>query len=70
MQNKQKEQQAVNEVEAARMLGLSVQTMRNQRFLRKGCPYVKLGRSVRYLVADIYDHLMKNRIDPETEALQ
>ena len=60
--------QAVDEHKAAKMLGKSVQTLRNERFLRKGCPYVKLGRSVRYLISDLSDYLNQNRIDPERTA--
>jgi hypothetical protein len=56
--------QAINEHEAAQILGKSVQTLRNERFLKKGCPYVKLGRSVRYLIGDLDKYLIQNRIEP------
>ena len=57
--------QTANEHEAAALLKSSVQTLRNNRFLRKGCPYIKIGRSVRYLLSDIQDYLERNRINPE-----
>jgi len=57
--------QAINEHQAAAIFSKSVQSLRNERFLKKGCPYVKIGRSVRYLLSDIRDYLKKNRIDPE-----
>jgi hypothetical protein len=57
--------QALNEHEAASMLCLAVQTLRNARHLRMGCPYIKIGRSVRYLLSDVEEYLQKNRIDPE-----
>jgi len=57
-------QQAIDEHKAAKIMSKSVQSLRNERFLKKGCPYVKLGRSVRYLTADIQDYLLRNRIDP------
>ena len=60
-------EKALNEHEAAFILGLAVQTLRNDRHLRQGCPYVKIKRSVRYLVSDIENYLMKNRIDPSKE---
>lgn len=60
--------QAVGEHTAAAILKKSVQTLRNDRHLRKGVPYVKMGRSVRYLLKDINDYLMKHRIDPECHA--
>lgn len=60
--------QAVDEHEAAKLLAKSVQTLRNDRFLKKGCPYLKLGRSVRYLISDLNNYLIQNRIDPEKAA--
>ena len=56
--------QAVDEHKAAKMLAKSVQSLRNERFLKKGCPYLKLGRSVRYLISDLNNYLTQNRIDP------
>jgi predicted DNA-binding transcriptional regulator AlpA len=38
----------INEHEAAQLLGLSVATLRNWRFLGAGPKYYKLGRAVRY----------------------
>jgi len=55
----------VNEIDAAKILCLAVQTLRNDRHLRKGPPYLKLGRSVRYKVTDLIEYLNRNRIDPE-----
>ena len=60
--------QAVDEHEAAKLLAKSVQTLRNDRFLKKGCPYLKLGRSVRSLISDLNNYLIQNRIDPEKAA--
>jgi hypothetical protein len=57
--------QAVDEHNASKRFGKSVRTLRNERFLKKGCPYVKLGRSVRYLISDINKYLTQNRIDPK-----
>jgi hypothetical protein len=56
---------AINEYEAARILAKSVQSLRNERHLRKGCPYIKIGKCVRYLLSDLIDYLNENRIDPE-----
>ena len=50
---------------AAEYLGLSVQTLRNYRHLRKGPNYIKIGRSVRYLVGDLDDYIAKHRIELE-----
>lgn len=56
---------AITELEAAELLCKSVQTLRNDRHLGRGCPYLKMGRSVRYLVSDIKDYRIANRIVPE-----
>ena len=65
MKNGNSEQRVLGEKEAAAMLGQAVQTLRNYRHQRKGPPYIKMGRSVRYLVDDLWEYLRKNRIDPE-----
>jgi hypothetical protein len=57
--------QVINEHEAAKVLGKSVQTLRNDRCSRKGAPYIKLGRLVKYRVGDLLDYLERHRIDPE-----
>jgi len=50
---------------AAESLGMAVQTLRNWRCQRKGPPYIKLGRSIRYQVKDIEEYKQKKRVDPE-----
>jgi len=55
----------VNETAAAEILNRAVQTLRNDRHLRQGPPYVKMGRSVRYRVGDLLEYLERHRIDPE-----
>jgi predicted site-specific integrase-resolvase len=54
-----------NDKEAAKLLGLAVQTLRNWRFLGKGPAYVKLGRRITYRLQDLETYLEQNRIDPE-----
>ncbi|HTI41198.1 MAG TPA: helix-turn-helix domain-containing protein [Vicinamibacterales bacterium] len=44
---------AMNEVAAARLLDLSVATLRAWRHRKQGPRFVKFGRSVRYLAADL-----------------
>lgn len=51
--------------EAAKILGLGVQTLRNYRHVCKGPAYIKLGRAIRYREADLLAYIEKNRIDPE-----
>jgi hypothetical protein len=55
----------VTDVIAADIIGSKVQTLLNWRHLRKGPPYTKKGRMVRYRVQDILDYMSTNRIDPE-----
>lgn len=54
----------LGEREVAKILGLSVQTLRNRRFLGHPPPYVKLGRSVRYLLADILAWAETHKVTP------
>ena len=56
--------QVVDEKEAAQMMKRAIQTLRNDRHLRRGCPYLKIGKSVRYLLSDINEFLLNGRIDP------
>ena len=53
----------VGEEEAARILGLAVQTLRNWRFKRVGPDYLKVGaRAVRYKIEDLETWIENNRI--------
>jgi predicted DNA-binding transcriptional regulator AlpA len=45
--------QSVDEHTVALILGMSVQWVRKQRLLKQGPEWVKLGRSVRYSVAEL-----------------
>ena len=58
----------IDEVKTSEKLNVAVQTLRNWRHQRKGPPYVKIGRSVRYLCTDIQAYLDKHRVDPEKTA--
>jgi hypothetical protein len=55
----------VNDVEAAKMLSASPQTLRNWRHSGRGPAYSKRGRMVRYKVADLLGFMNSCRIDPE-----
>ncbi|RLB32212.1 MAG: hypothetical protein DRH11_12190 [Deltaproteobacteria bacterium] len=54
----------VNEKIAAKLLGLSVTTLRNWRCLRKGPPYLKFGAAVRYRLTDLKEFAMRHRVEP------
>jgi predicted DNA-binding transcriptional regulator AlpA len=53
-------QKWLNEQEVSELTGIAVQTLRNWRFQRKGPSYCKLGRMVRYPVADL-THFMEDK---------
>ncbi len=54
-----------DEKEAARRLGVSVQTLRNWRSMRRGPAYYKFGRSVRYSEEDIVGYMRMHKIVTE-----
>jgi hypothetical protein len=55
----------VNDIEAAKILSCSAQTLRNYRHLGKGPAYSKKNRMVRYKMSDLLDFMNSGRIDPE-----
>ena len=55
----------LNEKEVALLTALSVQTLRNWRFQRRGFPYVKIGRAVRYKLNDVEQFFEARKIEPE-----
>jgi hypothetical protein len=55
----------VNDVEAAKLLSVSPQTLRNWRFLGKGPPYYRRGRLVRYNFSDLLAYMDEGRIEPK-----
>ena len=52
----------LNEKEVSAMLNVSLAKLRQDRFIRKGLPYIKLGKSVRYHPADIEAYLANCRV--------
>jgi hypothetical protein len=61
-------QPLVDEQEAAKLLKRGVQSLRNDRSMRRGLPYIKVGRSVRYSLEDIQEYLKAHRVKPEEQA--
>ena len=55
--------QALTEHEVAQQLGLSVATLRAWRLRDRGPRFVRFGRAVRYLAADIDRFVEASRID-------
>ena len=57
----------LNETEVAEMLNISVNTLKKHRCTKRGLPYVKIERRVRYDLADINRYLSDNTILPERQ---
>lgn len=58
-------EQVINEVRAAEILCVAVQTLRNWRHQRKGPAYLKISSSVRYKLEDLEIFMDSKRVDPE-----
>jgi hypothetical protein len=52
----------LTEKQVAGITGRALQTLRNERFLGRGIPYVKVGRSVRYSLEDVVEFMESRKI--------
>ena len=57
----------VNETEAARILALSVKTLRRWRWVGRGPSFVKIGAAVRYDLADLSAYIEAGRRSSTTD---
>jgi hypothetical protein len=55
----------VSDVEAAKLLSASVQTLRNWRHVGRGPAYSKKGKMVRYSIKSLIGFMESGRITPE-----
>lgn len=55
----------INEREVSEITGLALPTLRNYRHRRKGIPYVKVGRAVRYSRDDVVRFMESKKIKTE-----
>ena len=60
----------LTEKEVAEITRRALSTLRNDRHLGKGIPYVKIGRSVRYLFKDVIEFMESRRIATEEITIQ
>jgi Helix-turn-helix domain len=60
----------IDEQEVARITGRALSTLRNERFNRRGIPYYKVGRSVRYSLQDVIDFMEAHRVQTDLRAGQ
>ena len=52
----------LTESEVSEITRMSLSTLRNDRFMRKGMSYVKIGRSVRYSLEDVIEFMESRKI--------
>lgn len=52
----------LNDFQVSEITGLAVSTLRNDRWLRRGIPYIKKGRAVRYDIKDVMDFMESKKI--------
>jgi len=65
-----REKSYLNEKEVAAITGRAVSTLRNERFMRKGLPYLKIGgRSIRYKSEDVISYMEGRRISFDEVAI-
>ena len=55
----------INEKKVAEMLDGSVQALRNDRHLKRGLPYIKKGRMVRYSLVDVIRYMEQHKVETE-----
>jgi predicted DNA-binding transcriptional regulator AlpA len=68
-ENQMLEKPYLNEKEVAQVTGRAVSTLRNERFMRRGLPYLKVGgRSIRYKTEDVIAFMEGRRISFEEVA--
>lgn len=58
------EEQYMTEKQVAKYTGFALSTLRNWRHKRRGFPYIKEGRSIRYAKSDVDDYLRNKRHAP------
>jgi excisionase family DNA binding protein len=59
---------ALTERQVAEQLGLSVATLRAWRHRGKGPRFLRLGRSVRYLPADVDEFIRESAVDTRSDS--
>ena len=55
----------LNDKEVSKITGKAVATLRNERSLRKGIPYIKAGGKVLYSLQDIISYMNDHRVNTE-----
>ena len=55
-------QRWIDEKKVMEITGRKLPTLRNDRFLGRGIPYSKMGKSVRYEIADVVNFMKSRRV--------
>lgn len=55
----------LTEKQVAEITNRAISTMRNDRFLNRGIPYIKIGKSVRYNLQDVISFMESRKIITE-----
>ena len=65
----QSNKEYLTEKEVAQLTGIALSTLRNGRHLRKGFPYIRVGKkSIRYSLADIKTYMESRKIQTKDSA--
>lgn len=54
----------LTEAQVSAATGISLSKLRQDRFRRRGMPWLKIDKSIRYLVDDVVAYCNQHRIDP------
>ena len=54
--------QYINELRVSQITGRAVQSLRNDRVAKRGIPYIKMGRSVRYDLRDVIRFMESRKV--------
>lgn len=52
----------VDERAVSQITGRALATLRNDRYVGQGIPYVKMGRSVRYRLDDVINYMESHKV--------
>lgn len=52
----------LTEKQVAEITNRALSTMRNDRFLNQGIPYIKIGKSVRYNLQDVINYMESRKV--------
>jgi Helix-turn-helix domain len=55
----------VDEKRVSKITGRALSTLRNDRHNRRGIPYCRVGRSIRYSLSDVVEFMESRKIIPK-----